>query len=74
METNKLLENTVGIVLDPIMSIRCKIKLMPNEEKTVYYLTGVSDSKEELLDLIKNIKTYPLLLKNQLFAITIKMY
>ena len=56
METNKLLENTVGIVLDPIMSIRCKIKLMPNEEKTVYYLTGVSDSKEELLDLIKKYK------------------
>ncbi|WP_418223252.1 GH36-type glycosyl hydrolase domain-containing protein [Clostridium isatidis] len=56
MEDNNVLENTVGIVLDPIMSLRCKIKLMPKEEKSIYYLTGVSDAKEELLNLIRKYK------------------
>ena len=50
------LQNTVGIVLDPIMSIRGKINLKPKEEKEICFLTGVSDSKEEAIELIKLYK------------------
>ena len=56
MDNDAPLQNTVGTVLDPIMSIRSRITLSPGEEGTVYYLTGVGESKQEILDLIYKYK------------------
>ncbi|WP_300383855.1 glucoamylase family protein [Clostridium sp.] len=56
LDQNNNMKNTVGTVLDPIMSIRGKINLKPKEEKEICFLTGVSDSKEELIDLIRLYK------------------
>ena len=56
MDNDAPLQNTVGTVLDPIMSIRSRITLAPGEEGTVYYLTGVGESKQEILDLIYKYK------------------
>lgn len=43
------LKNNIGIVLDPIMSIRTKVRLQENEEKIIYFITGISESKEDAL-------------------------
>lgn len=56
MDNDTPLLNTVGTVLDPIMSLRASITLDKNEEKTLYYLTGVSESKESILELIYKYK------------------
>lgn len=59
MDNDAPLQNTVGTVLDPIMSIRSRITLKPGEEKSIYYLTGVGESKEEILELIRSYKDVP---------------
>ena len=46
------LTNTVGIVLDPIMSLSTKIKLQPKEEKEVYYITALTNSRQEAIDIL----------------------
>ena len=50
LEENTL-KNNVGIVLDPIMSIRTKVRIQGNEEKTIYFITGISESKEDAIRL-----------------------
>ncbi|CUP98578.1 GH36-type glycosyl hydrolase domain-containing protein [Clostridium baratii] len=45
------LKNNIGIVLDPIMSIRTKVRIQGNEEKTIYFITGISESKEDAIRL-----------------------
>ncbi|WP_291706601.1 glucoamylase family protein [Clostridium sp.] len=64
MDNDAPLQNTVGTVLDPIMSIRCRITLKPGEEGSIYYLTGVGESKEEILDLIYKYKDIPVIEKS----------
>ncbi|MEG1481138.1 GH36-type glycosyl hydrolase domain-containing protein [Clostridium sp.] len=49
LDNDSPLKNTVGIVLDPIMSIRTRIRIESNEEKVIYFITGTSESKEECL-------------------------
>ena len=56
MDNDTPLKNTVGTVLDPIMSLRGTVTLNPGEEGTFYYVTGVGESKEEILDLISKYK------------------
>lgn len=46
------LSNTVGTVLDPIMSIRGVLRLSPGEEKIVYYITSTTNSKDEILEIV----------------------
>jgi cyclic beta-1,2-glucan synthetase len=46
------LQNFAGASLDPIMSLRTKIILKPEETKHLFYITGVASSKQEALDLI----------------------
>ena len=43
------LSNSVGPVLDPIMSLRCRLRLQPGQTVKLNYITGVSDSKEKIL-------------------------
>ena len=64
MDNDAPLQNTVGTVLDPIMSIRCRITLNAGEEGSIYYLTGVGESKEEVLSLIDKYKEIPIIEKS----------
>ena len=64
MDNDAPLQNTVGIVLDPIMSIRTRLTLKPDEEGSIYYLTGTGESKDEILDLIYKYKEISKLEKN----------
>ncbi|HEY3102509.1 MAG TPA: glucoamylase family protein [Pyrinomonadaceae bacterium] len=45
------LSNTVGAVLDPIFSLRCRVRLQPNETAQIVFTTGVADSSEHALAL-----------------------
>jgi cyclic beta-1,2-glucan synthetase len=45
------LSNTVGAVLDPIFSLRCRVRLQPNETAQIVFTTGVADSREHALSL-----------------------
>ncbi|MGL5378366.1 GH36-type glycosyl hydrolase domain-containing protein [Clostridium sp.] len=56
MDKGESLENTIGIVLDPIMSLRTRIKVNGGEEREVYYITAVGDSKSEVLALADRYK------------------
>lgn len=49
LDNDNSLKNTVGIVLDPIMSIRGGIRLEANEEKVIYFITGIADDREEAI-------------------------
>ncbi|MGL4109679.1 GH36-type glycosyl hydrolase domain-containing protein [Clostridium sp. LP20] len=51
LDNDSALLNTVGIVLDPIMSIRVRVRLEAGEEKEVYYITGTTNSREDALEL-----------------------
>jgi cyclic beta-1,2-glucan synthetase len=48
VEGNHPLSNTVGPVLDPIMSLRCRVRLQPGQTVKLNYITGVSDSKDKI--------------------------
>src|SRR6185312_14841103 len=41
------LSNTVGAVLDPVMSLRCRVRLRPNESTCVTFTTAVAQSRAE---------------------------
>ena len=51
MDNDSALSNTTGIVLDPIMSLRTKLKIKAGEECEIYYITAVGESKNEVLNL-----------------------
>jgi cyclic beta-1,2-glucan synthetase len=52
MEQSKPLSNTVGPVLDPIMSLRVRVKIEPGKTAHISFVTAVSESNESLLYLI----------------------
>jgi cyclic beta-1,2-glucan synthetase len=45
------LSNTVGAVLDPIFSLRCRVRLAPGATAHAIFSTVVADSREHVLDL-----------------------
>ncbi len=45
------LSNTAGAVLDPIFSLRARIRLQPNETARVSFATGVAHSRDDALRL-----------------------
>ncbi len=45
------LSNTVGAVLDPIFSLRCRVSLAPGATAHVLFSTVVAESREAVLDL-----------------------
>jgi len=45
------LSNTVGAVLDPIFSLRCRVNLAPGATAHATFSTVVAESREEVLDL-----------------------
>lgn len=65
MDNDAPLQNTVGTVLDPIMSIRTRVTIQPLEEKTIYYLTGVAESKDEILNMVYKYKEVSVIEKTE---------
>jgi len=53
MDNDAPLKNTVGAVLDPIISIRRRVKINPGETVKIAYTTAVCDTREEAIDLAK---------------------
>ena len=53
MDNDATLSNTVGTVLDPIMSMRVPIRITPGEEGEIYYITGTANSKEDAIKISK---------------------
>ncbi|MBF6606333.1 MAG: hypothetical protein IVW53_12195 [Chloroflexi bacterium] len=45
------LSNTVGAVLDPIFSLRCRVRLDPGATAHAIYSTVVAESRDQVLDL-----------------------
>ncbi|MCM8709887.1 cyclic beta 1-2 glucan synthetase [Clostridium sp. SYSU_GA19001] len=53
MENDAPLKNSVGAVLDPIISIRRRLKIRPGETVKIAYTTAVADSREEAVELAR---------------------
>ncbi|MCM0650836.1 cyclic beta 1-2 glucan synthetase [Clostridium swellfunianum] len=51
MENDAPLKNSVGAVLDPIISIRRRIKIKSGETVKIAYTTAVADTREEAIEL-----------------------
>ncbi len=51
LENNKDLNNIVGNVIDPIISIRRKIKIKPGSSCGISYISSVTESKEDAISL-----------------------
>ena len=61
------LSNTSGAVLDPIISIRCRLTLEPDALATLDLLTGVADTRENCIALIE--KYHDRHLANRIFGL-----
>ncbi|KRE86136.1 cyclic beta 1-2 glucan synthetase [Rhodanobacter sp. Soil772] len=46
------LSNSAGSVLDPIVAIRCRITLEPEQSATIDFVTGIADRRDDCLQLI----------------------
>jgi len=53
IERNKPLSNTYGPVLDPVMSLRLRVKVEPGKTAAISFVTAVSESDEALLKLVE---------------------
>jgi cyclic beta-1,2-glucan synthetase len=50
------LSNTVGAVLDPIFSLRCRVRLQPNQTVQIVLTTGLADSREKAVMLAEKYR------------------
>ncbi|MGK0466644.1 MAG: cyclic beta-1,2-glucan synthetase [Clostridium sp.] len=53
MMENSILSNTVGAVLDPIVSIRRRVKIKAGETCVIAFTTAIASSKDEVISLAK---------------------
>ncbi len=51
MEPDHPLSNTVGAVLDPVMSLRTRIRIEPGQTIRISYITGVSSNREKVIKI-----------------------
>ena len=56
MENDTPLKNTVGAVLDPIISMRRRVKIKAGKSCELVYTTAVADSKNEAIELATKYK------------------
>jgi len=57
IERGKQLSDTVGPVLDPVMSMRIKVIAEPGKTTRISFITSVSESNELMLSLIEKYST-----------------
>lgn len=50
MDVDHPLSNTTGAVLDPVMSLRRRVRINTGETVRISYIAGVSDTREEALE------------------------
>ena len=50
------LTNTVGIVIDPCMSLRKRIKIQSGKSEVISFVTGYGDSRAQIMDLCGKYK------------------
>lgn len=53
------LSNTTGIVLDPIMSLRRRVRIEPGSSARVSFVSGVAASREEAVDIARKYGSAP---------------
>ncbi len=51
MEVDRPLSNTAGAVIDPVMSIRRRVKILPGQTVKMVYVTAVADTRRDALEL-----------------------
>jgi cyclic beta-1,2-glucan synthetase len=56
VENDAPLLNTAGAVLDPIVSMRRRVKIKPGESSSIAYTLGVADSKEAVVELARKYR------------------
>jgi cyclic beta-1,2-glucan synthetase len=57
IERGKPLSNTVGSVLDPIFSMRSKVRVEPGSTARLFFVTAAADSKEAVMELVEKYKS-----------------
>ncbi len=63
MDINQPLSNSVGAVLDPIMSMRTRVRVDPGKTVVLYYITGIGEKKESVLSLAEKYRSAPTIQK-----------
>ncbi len=53
MDMDHPLSDTVGAVLDPVMSLRARVTVEPGQKARISYITGIGNSREEVLKLLQ---------------------
>ncbi len=51
---NQQLSNKSGYMLEPIMSLRNRVEIPPNDKVTVYFICGFGRSREQINDIINS--------------------
>lgn len=51
LDLNQPLSNTTGAVLDPIMSLRQRVRVRPGQTVRISFVVGIAQSKEEVIQL-----------------------
>ncbi len=51
VDKSKTLSDTEGSVLDPIVSIRCRVKLDPGQSVTINIVSGIGETRDNALNL-----------------------
>lgn len=51
MDVDRPLSNTTGAVLDPVMSIRYRVKINPGKTVRLSYITSISDNEKEIYEI-----------------------
>ena len=57
MERSRPLSGTVGAVLDPVMSLRVKVRIEPGKKAEMSFVVAVSENRELLLALVDKYHT-----------------
>ena len=57
MEGNRAISGTFGAVLDPVMSLRVKVRIRPGDKTTVSFVVALGENKELLLALMDKYNT-----------------
>lgn len=52
IERERPLTNSIGNVLDPIFSLRVKVKVLPDKSARISFVTMTGNSKEQILELL----------------------
>lgn len=58
MEPDVPLSNSTGAVLDPIMSLRVRVKLEPGRTASVAFITGIAENRTILLEMASKYKLF----------------